>query len=130
MTMSMSRNSSRMWCAESATQGKIGIQGTRPTGWFQGFCGFFVMLACAGSLSAAELTFDAWVDSYSTEWVRGDPILATVTQYFDGEEQDDLDRKLTPITKEFRAARVALARHGLDELAKFDRASLLEPQRV
>jgi len=80
--------------------------------------------------SAAELTFDAWVDAFSATWVRADPNEATTTQYFDGDEQDELDRRLTPITKEFRHARVELARRGLDELAKYDRAELSQPQRV
>jgi uncharacterized protein (DUF885 family) len=80
--------------------------------------------------SAAELTFDAWVDAFSATWVRADPNEATTTQYFDGDEQDELDRQLTPITKEFRHARVELARRGLDELAKYDRAELSQPQRV
>jgi uncharacterized protein (DUF885 family) len=89
----------------------------------------FAVLIC-GSVGGAELTFDGWADAFSAEWVGGDPILATVTQYFDGAEQDALDRQLTPITKEFRAARVALARRGLDELAKFDRSELTQPQRI
>jgi hypothetical protein len=80
----------------------------------------FALILC-GSLRAAELTFDGWADAFSAEWVSGDPILATVTQYFDGAEQDALDRRLTPITKEYRASRVALARRGLEELAKFKR---------
>jgi uncharacterized protein (DUF885 family) len=92
---------------------------------------FKVLVAAGGlSVSAAEFTFDGWADSFSAEWVRGDPMLATTTQYFDDMEQDELDRKLTPITKEFRAARVALARRGLADLAKFDRAELTDEQRV
>jgi uncharacterized protein (DUF885 family) len=89
-----------------------------------------VLALSAGHPKAAELTFDAWVDAFSSEWVQGDPNLATTTQYFDDAEQDALDRQLTPITKEFRATRVALARRGLAELAKFNRAELGEPQRV
>jgi uncharacterized protein (DUF885 family) len=92
------------------------------------------LLSLAGAAtvhsSAAELTFDAWVDAFSAAWVRGDPNEATTTQYFEGDEQDELDRQLTPITKEFRHARVAVARRGLGELSKYDRAELSEPQRV
>lgn len=84
----------------------------------------------AGSLRGAELTFDGWVDAFSEEWVRNDPELATTTQYFDGAEQDALDGQLTPVTREFRASRVALARRGLSELAKFDRANLTPSQRI
>src|SRR5438045_8982399 len=49
---------------------------------------FLVIAMLAGALSGAELTFDAWVDAFSSEWVRGDPMLATLAQYFDDAEQD------------------------------------------
>ncbi|HEV8492409.1 MAG TPA: DUF885 family protein, partial [Candidatus Angelobacter sp.] len=84
--------------------------------------------ACEGS--AAQLTFDAWVDAFAADWARADPELATLTQYFDGDEQDALDRQLTPITKEFRQARIALARRGLEDLGKYDRSELSESQRA
>ncbi len=92
-----------------------------------------LLLCAAGlatSLRAAELTFDGWADAFAEEWVRGDPQLATTSQYFDGAEQDALDRQLTPATKDFRASRVALARRGLMELAKFDRADLTRSQSI
>src|SRR5579862_1997408 len=90
------------------------------------FCWVFIVLAGLPSpVRGAELTFDAWVDSFSAEWVRGDPILATTTQYFDDAEQEDLDRQLTPITKEYRAARVALAqRHPRSAILLRDRRQL------
>jgi len=78
----------------------------------------------------AELSFDGWVDAFSAEWVRGDPTTATTTQYFEGAEQDSLDRQLTPVTKQYREARVALARRGLAELGKFDRTKLTASQRI
>ena len=31
--------------------------------------------------------------SFTAEWVRGDPQLATSTRYFKGEEQDQLERQ-------------------------------------
>ncbi len=89
----------------------------------------FALLLCSW-LRAAELTFDGWADAFSAEWVSGDPMLATLTQYFDGAEQDALDRRLTPFTKEYRASRVARARHGLEELAKFKRDELTQTQRI
>ncbi|HZR17116.1 MAG TPA: DUF885 domain-containing protein [Verrucomicrobiae bacterium] len=83
-----------------------------------------------GTISAAELSFDAWLDAFSTEWVQGDPNLATLTQYFDGADQDALNRELTPITREFRSARIALASRGLTELARYGRAELSEAQKI
>jgi uncharacterized protein (DUF885 family) len=91
---------------------------------------FILLFTTPPNSSGAQLTFDAWVDAFAADWVRGDPNTATTTQYFDGSDQDELDRQLTPITKEFRHARVELARRGLDQLAKFDRAELSESQRA
>ena len=89
-----------------------------------------VFAACASSLFAAEPSFDQWADDFSADWMRADPSGATLTQYFTGAEQDALDRQLTPITKAYRAARVARARRGLAGLKRFDRAHLDPSQRV
>ncbi len=67
--------------------------------------------------------FDEWADDFAATWVRANPQLATRTQYFEGAEQDGLDRELT-LAHAFgstfgeRAAqqRATLARRGLDEL--------------
>ena len=55
--------------------------------------------------------FDRFADTLAAEWVRADPQAASALQYFNGAEQDALDRQLTPITREARAARGA-ARPG------------------
>jgi uncharacterized protein (DUF885 family) len=88
------------------------------------------LAAGAAALAAAEPAFDTWVDKLSAEWMRANPSAATAAQYFSGAEQDALDRQLTPITPEHRAARVAAARRGLEELARFDRAKLDPSQRI
>ncbi len=90
----------------------------------------FLLATSAASLFAADPAFDTWADALATEEMRADPIDATYTQYFTGAEQDALDRKLTPITREHRASRVAAARKALTELAKFDRAKLDAQQRT
>ena len=90
----------------------------------------FVLVTWGKPVAGAELTFDAWADAFASDWVHGDPMLATASQYFDDADQDDLDRKLTPISQEFRAARVALANRGLAELRKFDRSTLSQAQRI
>src|SRR5690606_12420937 len=65
-----------------------------------------------------------------TEWVRGNPDLATAIRYFSGEEQDRLERQLTPQTQDYSKDRIRLARKGLEELRKFDLAQLSETQRL
>jgi uncharacterized protein (DUF885 family) len=68
---------------------------------------------------------------FTAEWVRNDPNLARATRYFTGEEQDRLERQLTPgWTVAWREGRVQLARRGLAELRSFDRASMNDVQRV
>ncbi len=79
---------------------------------------------------AADPAFDQWADALTTETMRASPTGATSTQFFIGAEQDALDRQLTPITKAFRAERVARAQAGLAELARFDRSKLDADQRT
>ena len=87
-------------------------------------------LALGSGLLAADTTFDQFADALSAEWMRANPSRATAVQYFSGAEQDALDRQLTPITREARAARVALAQRGLADLAKFNRNALDATQRI
>ena len=84
----------------------------------------------AASAFAAAPVFDAWVDAFTADWIRADPNAATEAQYFSGAEQDTLDRQLTPVTRQFRASRVAAASKGLAELAGFDRTQLDASQKV
>jgi uncharacterized protein (DUF885 family) len=62
--------------------------------------------------------------------VRGNPNQATAARYFSGAEQAALERQLTPETRAWRHGRVELARKGLAELAKFERARLTHDERV
>ena len=84
----------------------------------------------SATVFAAGPSFDTWVDTFAADWMRANPQAATAQQYFTGPEQDALDRQLTPITPEARAARVALAKRGLAELKQFDRAQLDASQRI
>ncbi len=78
----------------------------------------------------AQADIDAFFDRFTKEWVRADPQLASRTQMFTGEEQDRLDRELTPQTQAHERQRVQLARKGLAELKRFDRSKFSESQRV
>jgi uncharacterized protein (DUF885 family) len=84
----------------------------------------------ATALRAAESSFDQWAETFAADWVRANPSLSTLQQYLPAEEQDALDRQLTPITREFRAQRVAAAQAGLARLARFDFAKLDPRQRT
>ena len=74
--------------------------------------------------------FDAWSESFAADWVRLSAERATMTQYFSGAEQAALERQLTPLTPERRAAQGRLAREGLARLATFDIAKLTPEQRT
>src|ERR1700691_3773332 len=92
---------------------------------------FLTLLA----LPAQQSSIDDFFRDFTDEWVRGSPSQATSTRYFTGEEQDRLERQLTPETRAYRESRIQLARKGLAGLAKFDRAAsdrakLTEAQRL
>ena len=74
--------------------------------------------------------FDEWAESFAADWVRLSAERSTMTQYFSGAEQAALDRQLTPLTPERRAAQGRLARAGLARLGTFDTAGLTPEQRV
>lgn len=75
-------------------------------------------------------SIDKFFDDFTTQWVRGNPNLATSSRYFTGDEQDKLERELAPETLAYRQQRIQLARQGLAELAKFDRSKLKDAQRL
>ena len=62
--------------------------------------------------------------------MRGDPNRAAATRYFSGAEQAAFERQLTPQTRAWRQGRVALAKKGLAELGKFDRAAMSHDERI
>src|SRR6202521_2164754 len=78
----------------------------------------------------ARRTIDDMFRDFTAEWVRSDPNLATRTRHLTGEEQDRLERQLTPRTEAWKRSRIQLARRGLAELQTFDRASMSEDQRL
>jgi hypothetical protein len=79
---------------------------------------FSLFATLAGS--AANPAFDQWADQFAADWARAQPQLATRTRYFDGAEQDGLERQLT-LSRGLKAAQddAALARRGLKELKRF-----------
>ncbi|WP_020655758.1 DUF885 domain-containing protein [Massilia niastensis] len=78
----------------------------------------------------ANKAFDLWADRFAEEWVRMNPQLATMTQYFSGAEQAKLDRELTPLTQAQRQKVLALAKSGLARLDKFKPAALDDSQKI
>ena len=73
---------------------------------------------------------DEFFHDFTAEWVRGSPNLATRSRYFAGTEQDQLERRLTPESDDYRRARIALARKGLKELGAFDRSTMSVSRQV
>jgi uncharacterized protein (DUF885 family) len=90
-----------------------------------------VLLFAAGAMPAAQpVSIDDFFRDFTAEWVRHDPERATATRYFSGEEQDRLERQLTPRTPAWRREHLELARRGIAGLRKFDRSKMTELQRV
>ena len=81
--------------------------------------------------------FDSWAERFAADWVRLNPLAATMTQYFRGNEQDALDRKLSLTSpfcltfgKRVAEERAALARRGLKELRDFEEQLLSAEQQT
>ena len=81
-------------------------------------------------LAAAQPSIDEFFTSFTADWVRHDPELATRARYFTDDEQDRFERQLTPQTLAYSRDRIQRAHRGLVELRQFDRASLSETQRI
>ena len=77
-----------------------------------------------------QRTLDDFFRDFTTQWMRANPNLAASTRYFTGAEQDRLEREIAPATTDRRRERIRLARQGLAELEKFDRAQMTDTQRV
>src|SRR5262249_47342138 len=86
--------------------------------------------APAQASDPAGRTIDDMFRDFTAEWVRNNPGLATATRYFTGEEQERLERQLTPRTQAWVRALIQLARRGLADLQTFDRDSMSENQRI
>ncbi len=87
-------------------------------------------VAAGFAVSAQTRTLDDFFRDFTADWVRRDPSLATSTRYFTGDEQDRLERQLTPQTREWKRDRIQRARRGIAELRGFNRAALTDAQRI
>jgi hypothetical protein len=84
----------------------------------------------APSQPTVNQSIDEFFNAFTDEWVRGNPNLARSSRYFTGEEQDRLERELTPETSAYQHLRIQLAKRGLEELRRFDRSQLTDSQRL
>ena len=66
-------------------------------------------------------------DTFAAEWIRNSPDLAVSTRYHPGEEQQRLERQLTPQTDAYTRSRRELARRGIGELDQAVKAGPLTP---
>jgi uncharacterized protein (DUF885 family) len=94
-------------------------------------CAALVMAGAGFRLVRAQArTIGDLFNEFTAEWVRGNPNLATSARYFTGQDQERLERALTPETEAYRRARINRARRGLADLRKFDRAALTDADRL
>ena len=85
----------------------------------------------AGSQPSAQLrSIDDFFRDFGAEWARGNPNSAVSSRYFTGDEQDRLERQVTPLTDAWQRQRVEQARRGLDELRRISRTGLTEQQQI
>ena len=76
-------------------------------------CAALVVAVAGGRYPLAQArTINDFFNEFTAEWVRGNPNLTTSTRYFTGQDQERLERTLTPETDAYRRARINLARRG------------------
>ncbi|HYM34878.1 MAG TPA: DUF885 domain-containing protein, partial [Steroidobacteraceae bacterium] len=88
-----------------------------------------VLLLIATSAARAD-GIDKYFDDFANEWMRFNPDAAISARYFSGDEQDRLERQITPQTRAWQLQRIKLAEKGLAGLKKFDRKHLSPTQLV
>lgn len=79
-------------------------------------------MTAAAPAAAADTpaTLDAFFTDITDRWVAANPDQAIATGYFTGEQQDALERQLTPRTREYQLQRFAEAREVLQALEAQD----------
>jgi len=101
---------------------------------------FSLLVLSFAPVGAATATgdFDQFVETFANQWMQADPSSATASQYFDGAEQDALDRQLTAKDTQYNTPLeagalqrwVERAKAGLIRLRTFDPATLSPAQRI
>jgi uncharacterized protein (DUF885 family) len=90
-----------------------------------------LLVAAVAGVPAQPRSIDDFFASFTADWIRQNPNQAASTRFFTGEEQRQFERQITPLTAEWRRARVALAARSLAELNTVEKAAALnENQRV
>lgn len=73
-----------------------------------------------GGENETPASIDEFFSEFTAEWVRANPNLAISTGYFEGDEQNQLEQQVTPLTLEQEQRIIALARDGLTQLDNYD----------
>ena len=90
-----------------------------------------LLVVAVAAVPAQRRSIDDFFASFTADWIRQNPNQAASTRFFTGEEQRQFERQITPLTPEWRRARVALAERSLAELNNIEKADALnEKQRV
>jgi uncharacterized protein (DUF885 family) len=92
---------------------------------------FAVVLACCAALTveivAQPKPIERVFESFTAEWIRTNPDQAVSTRFLSGEEQQRLERRLTPQTQAYARTRRALARRGVRDLEGATAGATLTP---
>lgn len=89
-----------------------------------------VALLAAVPAQAQQRTINEFFEAFTDEWMRFNSDAAAATRYFTGAEQERMEGMLSPLTRENALERIALAKKGLAELRRYDRAKLTPQERV
>lgn len=68
----------------------------------------------------APAAIDDFFSEFTAQWVRANPNLAISTGFFAGDEQNQLEQQVTPLTLAQEQRIIALAHEGLAQLDRYD----------
>ena len=88
------------------------------------------LLSTAPAWADVSSDFEQWADALASTRMHANPAMATIAQYFKGEEQAAVDRELPRIDQPWRLQQQAQNRRFLAELKHVDRTQLTPEQRT
>jgi uncharacterized protein (DUF885 family) len=101
----------------------------RPSIMKRALSGVLVAVFCAG-IDAQRQDVDAFFDGVLLDILRTNPNAAITNRYLPADEQRQLEREVTRLDDASYQQRIVRAREALAGLARFDRASMSDAQRV
>lgn len=86
--------------------------------------------AAEPATTEAPVAIDDFFSEFTAQWVRANPNLAISTGYFEGDEQNQLEQQITPLSPAQEQRIITLAHEGLAQLDRYDLAQERDAVRI